>query len=367
MARALHFRFAMRLHPVSFYVHELKRRLPARCFEPAASRLWWLPLHLAVIAGATLVIAERWLPWPLDLPLSLAIGLSFGGLAFLGHETLHGGVVRGRWAWLKPIVGWICFAPFVLSQKLWVAWHNRIHHATTNRLGVDPDMYPSIEAYRARRTTRFSVDNFALGGRRWRGVLSLILGFTVQSKDMLLKGPRRLQMTRGEYAQVIAETLAGVAMWTALALVIGGVPFVFAFVLPSLVGNAVVIAFILTNHSLSPATEINDPLINSLSVTAPRWLEWLTLDFGYHVEHHLFASMSGRHARTVRAGVLERWPGRYQTMSIGAALARLHRTGRVYEDATTLVDPRTGAHFPTLAPRDDDDVIAPVAAQHAAR
>ena len=51
--------------------------------------------------------------------------MSFAGLMFLGHETLHGAIARGRWNWLRSIVGWICFAPFALSQQLWVVWHKR--------------------------------------------------------------------------------------------------------------------------------------------------------------------------------------------------------------------------------------------------
>jgi hypothetical protein len=112
----------------------------------------------------------------------------------------------------------------------------------------------------------------------------------------------------------------------------------------------VVMAFILTNHALSPATDTNDPLLGALSVTTPRWVEWLTLGFGYHVEHHLFPAASTRHARAIRAALVEAWPERYQSMPLGAALAHLFRTGRVYQDATTLVDPRSGGVWPTLSP-----------------
>jgi fatty acid desaturase len=97
--------------------------------------------------------------------------------------------------------------------------------------------------------------------------------------------------------------------------------------------------------------EINDPLVSGLSVTAPRWIEWITLGFGYHVEHHLFPAMSSRHAHAVRELVRERWPERYQAMSLRAALGELHRTARVYKDERTLIDPRSGREFATLMPR----------------
>jgi fatty acid desaturase len=133
----------------------------------------------------------------------------------------------------------------------------------------------------------------------------------------------------------------------------------FVFVLPLLVANAIVMSFILTNHSLSPRVEINDPLVSGLSVTAPRWIEWVTLRFGYHVEHHLFPAMSSRHARTVRELLCERWPERYKSMPLRKALRELHRTARIYKDAVTLIDPRTGDEFPTLMPGPAGVAVAP--------
>ena len=135
-----------------------------------------------------------------------------------------------------------------------------------------------------------------------------------------------------------------------LAALVGFVAFLFVFVVPLLVGNTIIMAFILTNHSLSPRVPVNDPLVTGLSVTAPRWVEWITLRFGCHVEHHLFPAMSSRYAHVVRAQLLARWPERYQSMSLRKALGELHRTARVYKDATTLIDPRTGREFPTLLP-----------------
>ena len=336
------------LVPQSTYVRELRPELPAKAFEPARSRLVLIPAHLAVIAAAILAIASGWVPWPLVPLLSLVIGVSFACLTFVAHEAMHGGIVRGRTA--RQIVGWIGFLPFTLSPRLWAAWHDRVHHATANAAD-DPDVYPTLAEYRANGRVRFFIDAFSPGGRRWRGALSLLLGFTVQSTHQLLVARRRGFLGPRALALAVAETLAGVAVWAAVAVLVGLVPFLFVYVLPLLVANAIIMAFILTNHSLSPRVEINDPLVSGLSVTAPRWIEWITLGFGYHVEHHLFPAMSSRHAPAVRALVRERWPGRYQAMPLRTALRELHRTSRVYKDAATLVDPRTGREFATLMPR----------------
>jgi len=339
------------LFPQATYVGELRKVLPSEVFRPARSRMWFVPAHLAVIVTAMAAIARGWVPWPVVPLLSIAIGVSFACLTFVAHEAMHGGVVRGKRT--RYLLGWLGFLHFGLSPRLWAAWHDRVHHANAN-LPDDPDMYPTLAEYRASPRIRFFVDAFSLGCRRWRGGLSLVLGFTVQSAHQLIASERRGFLTRRERRFAIAESMLAIAIWGTLAAVVGFGSFWWLFVMPHVVANIVVMSFILTNHALSPRVPINDPLITGLSVTAPAALEWLTLGFGYHVEHHLFPAMSTRHAPRVRALVRERWPERYQAMPLLTALAELHRTARIYKDDTTLVDPRTGEEFATLMPRPVD-------------
>jgi fatty acid desaturase len=332
----------------STYVHELRPELPPEAFQPATSRLIFVPVHLVLIATEIYAIADGWLPWYLVPVLSILIGISMSGLTFVAHEAIHGAIVRGRTS--RMIVGWIGFLPFAVSPRLWDAWHDRVHHATANAAD-DPDTYPTLEEYRTSRAMRVMVDVFAPGGRRWRGLLSLAFGFTGQSTAQLIIARRKGYLDKRGFAIALAQTGAAIGVWATVAVLVGFVPFLFAFVLPLLLANVIVMSFILTNHGLSPRVEINDPLVSGLSVTAPRWVEWMTLQFGYHVEHHLFPAMSSRHARSVRDLLRARWPQRYQSMPLGSALLALHRTARIYKDAVTLVDPRTGREFATLMPR----------------
>ena len=327
----------------SEYVRALRPELPA--FTRARSRLAFVPVHVAIITVAMLAIALGWVPWFLVPLLSLAIGASFAGLTFVAHEALHGGIVRSaRW---QHAIGWLGFLPFVVSPRLWIAWHNTAHHARTNLID-DPDCYPTLERYRERRSTRFSVNTFSLGGRRWRGVLSLVLGFTVQSADQLIGARQHGFLTPARHRLAIAETALGLLVWAVVAALVGFVPFLFVYVLPLLVANACVMAFILTNHSLNPRVDENDPLASGLSVTTSRLVEWLPLGFGYHVEHHLLPAMSTRHGPAVRALVKAHWPDAYHSMPLVEALRRMYGGARVYKTQTTLCDPRTGAEHATL-------------------
>lgn len=328
------------MQPRATYVRELRSDLAGHVFERARSRLWFVPMYLAIVVGGIVALGHvPWFVWP---ALSLAIGAGFAGLTFIAHEALHGAIVRGRGA--QYALGALGFLPFCISPRLWLAWHNRDHHARAN-LHDDPDAYPTLDTYRERAGARFSTDMFSLGGGRWRGALSLLIGFTVQSAAQLLGASI---LTGRERRLAMLESALMVAAWVALAFVVGPLLFVFAFVLPLVVANACVMAFILTNHSLSPRVAINDPLASGLTVTVPRLVSWLTLGFGYHVEHHLYPAMSTRHAPVVRAALLARYPDRYRSMPLREALGRLHRGARVYKTETTLCDPRTGAEFATL-------------------
>ena len=332
---------------IAMYAREIRPQLLKGAFAPARSRLWWLPVHVTVIAALSAALGMHWVPWLAAPLVSLVLGMSFAGLTFLGHETLHGAIVRG--SLLQRVVGWVGFLPFVVSPRLWLAWHNRVHHGNTQLAGRDPDAYPTLQEYRGSAAVRAATE-IAPGSSHLRGLLTPLIGFSVQSAHMLLVARRRGYLSRKQHALALAESLLGAAVWIALALVIGPLPFLFAFVLPLVVANVIVMGFILTNHSLSPLTGVNDPLANSLTVTTPRLIQWLTLGFGFHVEHHLFPAMSARHAPAVRGILQAHWPAQYQSMPLLQATAALHTSARIYKNATTLIDPKSGEEWPALMP-----------------
>ena len=340
----------MELRDIATYARAVRPSLADEVFVPARSRLLWLPFHVAVIAALAWSITTRELPallWPIA---SIIIACSMSAVAFLGHETLHGGVVRGRVA--IRLVGWICMLPFTVSPTLWTAWHNRVHHNQCAKPGIDPDSYPTVEEYERDPFMRVMADNFGLGGRRLSSLPALLFGFTGQSQQMLWEARKHGFLSRQQYVRAISEFLVGVSFWILVGFAIGFVPFVFVYLIPLVIANVIVMMFISTNHSLSSLTpDVNDALVNSLSVTLPRPLEWLSLCFGYHVEHHIFPAISMRHGPAVRAALRAKYPDHYQSMPLTSAVRRLWQTGRVYRNPTTLVDPQTGETSPTLQPR----------------
>ena len=340
----------MELRTIGTYAKAIRPALPAHVFEPATSRILWLPFHVGLISAIAWALVAGHVPAPLWPVASIIIGCSLAGLVFLGHETMHGGVVRGRWT--IKIVGFICMLPFTLSPTLWTNWHNRVHHNHCGREGKDPDMYPTMMEYQTQKAARIMADHFGLGRRRLISLFSLLVGFTGQSQQMLWTAKEREILTPGLHRRALVEFAAGIAFWAVVAFVVGFVPFIFIYLLPLIVANTVVMMFIMSNHNLSPLTPINDPLVNSLSVTLPRPLAWLSLNFGFHTEHHLFPTLSTRHGEAIRDAILAHYPHHYQSMPLGTALVKLYNTARVYKDDVTLIDPPSGRTWPTLMPRD---------------
>jgi fatty acid desaturase len=323
------------------WLRELRTRLPREVFEPVPIRLLWLPVHGLLIA-LELFLLTRSSAWPLRLALSLMLGVSFAGLAFVAHETLHGALCRQRT--VRYLVGSLGFLPFCLSPQLWLAWHNRVHHQNTNVVGKDPDCLATLAEYESDSGVRLST---TLQTRTF-GLFTLLIGFTIQSATVLIRSKRLGYLTPQGHRRALAETLLGALFWMAVMTWIGWGLVLFAYVIPLLIGNAIVMAHIVTNHGQMPLDEGKGPLATSLSVTVPRWFSLYTLDFGYHTEHHLLPTVSHRYGPRIREVLREVAPNEYHSMPLTDALRAYFRNLRVYADAHTLLDPQTGERAAAL-------------------
>jgi fatty acid desaturase len=335
---------------VQQYARELRPHLPARVFAPATGRLLWLPVHLAIIGSLGAYVVAGAPPWYAALAAAVLAGHSWGCLGFLAHETLHHAITRSRV--VEKVVGYFGFGLFCLSPTLWVAWHNQAHHGNTGKPVADPDGFGTLGFWRANRVVR-ALERFAPGSGHKRSAAFLPGWFSLHSFLVLVFHSER----NGYYARisrrvVYLETALMVVFWAGVLALVGPWPFLFVYVVPLLVANAIVMSYIATNHFLNPLTEVNDPLANTLSVTAPRWLEWLHLHFGYHVEHHVFPTVSGRHAPVVRDAIVRLFGERYLSMPHARALRLLYARPKVHDGHDRLVDPRTMATFRVLAPGD---------------
>jgi hypothetical protein len=87
---------------------------------------------------------------------------------------------------------------------------------------------------------------------------------------------------------------------------------------------------------------VSNPLDDSMSVTTHPMLDRVHFNFSYHVEHHLFPTMSPKFAPLVRAKLQQFAPGRVLAPGHLAALQMVFHTPRMHDVNGDLIDPTTG-------------------------
>ncbi len=285
----------------------------------------------APFAGASLIGAAL-----------VAYGLS-ANLIF-AHELSHGAVVRNPF--LKELIATICFAPVGMSALIWRLWHNRDHHGGSQIEGRDPDIPPTLRELR---------DNPLRAG---------FFRLPAVARSLIFFGAWPIYLTAHAFSlhvHYLKTELRGArfvlgfceAFLTPLALAVGGW-FLFdphEFFLIYGAGfagsNVVGMAYIATNHMLSPLNEINDPLRSTLTVRNWKLIERAHFNLGYHVEHHIFPTMSPAHGPLLRKLLLEHFPERYQELNHFRALYLLFKLPMLYATKTEQLDPPTSRRYGT--------------------
>jgi fatty acid desaturase len=346
------------------YARELRPDIPAEAFHRNPWRLLWLPVHLTIIGCAIATVLMTQLHWGWLLPLSVLIGHSYGVLMYLAHEILHGSVIKSA-VWQNWISG-LCMLPYCIGPAHWKAWHNGAHHGHTSQSGADPDSFGNVTMFMCNRIARFTL-TFAPGSGYWRSWLFLGFWFSFHSVTTLFIHSRIYNYwTPARRRRQIALHFLMVGFWVGVVATVGLKNFTLIYLLPMVVANALQMSYIATNHLICDETaDVNDPLANSLSVTVPKWVGWLHLNFGYHIEHHIYPYMNPRHAPRVRDAIAARYGNRYRSLPILTALRVLYRTPPVHLSQKELVDLDTGAVFSTLGangelPHQTDQVSVPV-------
>jgi fatty acid desaturase len=324
------------------YARELEAALPRELFQPVPRRLWWLPAHAVVISAGVLAIV-RADSVALRLVAGVVIGHSLATLGFLGHEILHGSVIRNRF--LMLLVGGVCILNWGITPSLWIARHNRLHHQHTNDPFDDPDCFGDEKLYQRSRVHRL-LNSFGPGSGTLRSFGFLFFWFTFNFGFIAFFYPL-LRRQRERWTARVYYLAAHVLWALAAARVAGGL--LWLMLVPAAVSNFVMMIYVATNHALSPLTpNCNDPLMNSLTLRLPAWLQALHLQNNFHVEHHLLPYLNPSHAPEVARKVKASWPDAYQEMGVLSALVMLYRTPRLYRSETVLVDPRSGRTASTL-------------------
>lgn len=336
--------------PGQSVARSLRPLLPPEAFQTSGQGLLLMAINALILLLGWSMAARLHLwprPWLLAwLPLALLMGNSVFVLGLLAHDLMHGPWPRARW--LRRSLALAAFSISWMTPTLWHAVHNREHHGHTNGLG-DPD-----RAYLESQPNSWGKLLFhAIAPSSQSHPLLLALGMTSAwplhhfrtTCGVLLApagdsrfAPASFRVSRAERRAIALELLLVVGLHAVLIGAIGlrPLPLLLGYFLPLWLGYAMAMAYIYTNHMLSPLGEVNDPLESSLSLRVPAWLDLLHLNFSHHSEHHVFPSLNSSYYPLLRQLLLRRYPEHFRLLGAKQAWRLLLSTPRLYRDPGCL-------------------------------
>ncbi|HSS50015.1 MAG TPA: fatty acid desaturase [Thermoanaerobaculia bacterium] len=309
---------------------EVFARRPWRC-------LLMVPL-VGLDVALSMLLVKVGLPWYLAVLLAVVLGNLRASMMFFGHEITHGGTIRARW--LQDLLAYPGCAVFFFSPHTWRIWHNLSHHAHTNQPQKDPDNFGTLEEFmRSPWTTRWFM-KLAPGSGFWLSSIYIFVFFSIQAQAVIwAKSTKMPGYEKFSRARAGLETACLLAFWLGISILAGVRGTIFVVILPMIVGNVVILSYVLTNHMLRPLSAANDTLTTTMSVTTLRILDRIHFHFSHHVEHHLFPAMCSSQTPHVRRVLLEHFGDRYLAPPHWRALRMIFRTPRVYDGPNTLIEP----------------------------
>jgi acyl-lipid omega-6 desaturase (Delta-12 desaturase) len=269
--------------------------------------LWWAAIRLA---GVSLWLAA--LPLPLIILLTVR---SFG----LMHECGHGSLFRSRR--LNRAVGFVLGIMSGMPQYVWSQHHN-YHHAHNGNWDkyrgpyatLSVDEYASLTRARQRLyRCKCSMLAAPLAGFiylifnprfTWmKGTVGLLLhtiGLKLSRPDVSLRTHAAAYRTRywksaREYRHMLANNLVLLSAWAVMCFACGTALFFSIYVISVSIAGGVGIVLFTVQHNFEHAyagdSEHWDQDAGAIEGTShlvlPRWLNWFTVDIGYHHIHHL--------------------------------------------------------------------------------
>jgi fatty acid desaturase len=275
------------------------------------------------------------------------MGNSIVVLLFATHDMMHGSVIKN--SRLSDLIGLVGLALLWMPPTLWKSVHNRQHHGQTNSL-QDPD-----RSYLADQSKTWGkwIQNLVIPSAEVNGLflvfgmvtawgthtfrhLTSVLFFNHNDVDYV---PAAVVVSAKKRRSIAIEALVIAVIHLGILWYIHNpIGIVLAYLLPIFIGYAGVMFYIYTNHFLCPMTEVNDPLVNSVSLRMPKFFDLLHFNFSYHTEHHIFPGLNSDYYPAVQALLQTHYPDRYNLIPGTEAWKLLLNTPRHYRDPHTLTD-----------------------------
>lgn len=318
----------------------IKSELPEYAFKRTPNQAWLVLAFNLVVATCFYIMINNNLQWYWYILLSVILGHQYFLLGIISHDIMHGAILKNKN--MRMLVSYFGFYPFLFSPRLWDAWHNKAHHGRTNT-SHDPDANLTIDDFKNIPIARLANYLMPSSNNRFFGVIFYTYWFTLVSQVILWQNHHfkawefdRFQL---DLNKARLETISYYCFWILIAYIAGPYKSLFLILIPWMVGNIIFMSFASSEHVFLPQTNRNNPLENSASVKMPKFVDFITLNFSNHVEHHLFPSMSYLYTPLVRSWLRVNMKDVYMEPTIIETFTLVFNTPRYYATSVLLRHP----------------------------
>ena len=278
-------------------------------------------LPIVLLWGAAIRCANA-APWLVPIPLLLIIPFLVRVFGLM-HECGHGSLFRSRW--LNPSVGFLLGVVSGMPQYVWAQHHN-YHHAHNGNWDKYRGPYAtlSVDEYSAltRAQQRLYRSKCSVVAAPLAGFIYLIfnprftwlkgsIGLVIHAVGRKLAQPNlslrmhaasyqsRYWKSAKEYRHMFWNNIALLSVWGLMCWAFGAAVFFPIYLLSVSIAGGVGIVLFTVQHNFEHAYasdaenwDRNTGAIEGTSfLVLPRWLNWFTVNIGYHHIHHLSSSI----------------------------------------------------------------------------
>lgn len=334
------------------YAKKLRPLLPPEAFSPDPNYIWILLINLSIlILGWSM--ADHLDRWPgysllLYIPFALVMGNSVIVSLFSTHNLMHSPPLKNPQ--VKQALFLLGLTLLWMPPSLWKAVHNREHHKKTNSL-QDPDrnylnqqpknwgkwiqnqFVPSAEVNPIWLTVGMA---HSWGMHAFRNLTSVLLFNNGETKYPVCSFTVSKEDRQAIWWELF--TMIGLHLSILIFLDFHPIKLLLGYFLPIWIGHSGAMFYIYTNHMLCRMTEVNDPLVNSVSLRVPKIFDVLHLNFSYHTEHHIFPGMNSDYYPMVQELLKTHYGDRFNLLDAGKVWQLMLQTPRHYLDENTFTD-----------------------------
>ena len=229
-------------------------------------------LLIILVAGLLQISTPLWLRSIVTVVLGILLVSLFAPL----HESIHKTAFKTNW--MNSVTGWICGFILLLPPAYFRAFH-MAHHRHTQIKGKDPELDTpkpqSLPGY------------FWLlsGVTYWKEQIMFFLGYVFSDRQDDFINKAKLGGVRREAGIYL---VAYVSLF-AISMQTRSDHLLFLWIIPILVGQPFLRAYLLAEHTLCPL--VPEMLKNSRTTLTNPVLGWLCWNMNYHVEHHAYPAI----------------------------------------------------------------------------